>query len=81
MNRPMPDRAEIERAINILFNPDAVVEVRIPKTRAGTVSGYFNDHRAMAAAIQQADAKYQASGIITRSTKWIRRCWAELVIV
>jgi hypothetical protein len=63
MNTPLADRAEIERAISILFEPDDVVEVRIPKTRAGVVSGYFDDHSMMAEALRQADAKYRAAGV------------------
>jgi hypothetical protein len=39
------ERPEIERAITLLFQPGDVVEVRIPKTRAGVVAGYFDDFR------------------------------------
>jgi len=63
MSLPGADRAEIERGISILFDTGDVVEVRIPKTRAGTVAGYFDDHKKLATAIQQADGNYQASGI------------------
>jgi hypothetical protein len=55
--------ATIERAIALLFRPGDVVEVRIPKTRVGTVSGYFDDHVKLAAAIEEADRKYAATGI------------------
>jgi hypothetical protein len=54
---------EIRRAISLIFDPGDVVEVRIPKTRAGVVAGYFDDHAVLAKAIYGADAKYQASGI------------------
>lgn len=57
------DHAEIARAVGLLFEPGNVVEVRIPKTRAGVVSGYFDDHTTMAAAIHDADTKYRASGV------------------
>ena len=57
------DRLEIERAISVLFKPGDVVEVRIPKTRAGVVAGYFDDLVALAAAIYEADSKYRASGV------------------
>ena len=57
------DRVEIERAISLLFNPGDVVEVRIPKTRAGVVAGYFDNPTAMTAAICEADAKYRAAGV------------------
>ncbi len=57
------DRAEIERAISLLFEPGDVMEVRIPKTRAGVVAGYFDSSSAMAEAICYADAKYRAGGV------------------
>src|SRR5271155_5123138 len=57
------DRTEIGRAIIVLFEPGDVVEVRIPKTRVGVVSGYFDDHKLLAAAIHAADTKYRASGV------------------
>lgn len=60
---PRADRSEIERAIPLLFQPGDVVEVRIPKTRAGVVAGYFDNFRAMATAIAEADAKYRAGGV------------------
>ena len=60
---PSANRGEIERAISLLFEPGDVVEVRIPKTRAGVVAGYFDDHSAMAGAIWQADGQFRASGI------------------
>ncbi len=63
MNTLLADRAEIERGISLLFHSGDVVEVRIPKTRAGVVAGYFDDHSKMATAIAEADAKYHAAGI------------------
>jgi len=60
---PRADRAEIDRGISLLFDPGEVVEVRIPKTRAGVVVGYFDDHERLAAGIQVADAKYCAGGV------------------
>jgi len=57
------DRAEIDRAIALLFEPRSVVEVRIPLTGAGVVSGYFDDPVKLAAEIQRADAKYRAPGV------------------
>jgi hypothetical protein len=42
------DLHEIAAALAVLFGPDDVVELRIPKTeREGTVSGYFNDYAAL----------------------------------
>src|SRR5437660_6932581 len=63
LDGPRGDRAEIERAIYLLFEPGDVVEVRIPKTRAGVIAGYFDDLSKMADAIYQADAKYRAGGV------------------
>jgi hypothetical protein len=60
---PKADRAEIEHAISFLFNVGDVVEVRIPKTCAGVVAGYFDNLSAAAEAICQADAKYRAGGV------------------
>ena len=60
---PRANRPEIERAISLLFLPGDVVEVRIPKTRAGVVAGYFDNFPAMATAIAEADATYKAGGV------------------
>jgi hypothetical protein len=57
------DRAEIDRAIALLFEPRRAVEVRIPQTGAGVVSGYFDDHVKVATAIHGAAAKYRAPGV------------------
>ena len=57
------DCEEIQRGIALLFEPCDVVEVRIQKTRAGVVAGYFDDHGTMAAAIHGADATYRAGGV------------------
>ncbi len=38
------DRDNIQAAIKTLFGPGQVVELRVPKTKQGTISGYFNDH-------------------------------------
>jgi hypothetical protein len=51
-SKPQPLRAdaqEIARTVDLLFGPVDVVEVRVPNTgREGTVSGYFQDHAALA---------------------------------
>ena len=60
---PLADPSEIGRAISLLFPPDDVVEVRIPKTRAGVVAGYFDNHQIMATAIREADINYRAGGV------------------
>jgi hypothetical protein len=60
---PKASSTEIQRGISLLFQPGDVVEVRIPKTRAGVVAGYFDNLPAMATAIAEADAKYQAGGV------------------
>ena len=44
------DVAEICRALGfLLVEPGAVVELRVPNTRKGTVSGYFTDYAKLAA--------------------------------
>jgi hypothetical protein len=63
IDSPKAERAEIARAISLLFEPGDVVEVRIPKTRAGVVSGYFDDHTVLVTAIHDADMKYRPSGV------------------
>jgi hypothetical protein len=63
MSEQKADLAEIKRGISLLFTPGDVVEVRIPKTRFGVVSGYFDDYQALATAILAADARYQAAGV------------------
>ena len=46
---PRSDLQEIARTLAVLFQAGDVVELRVPKTeREGTVSGYFNDHAALA---------------------------------
>jgi hypothetical protein len=42
------DLAEIRRALAVLFEPDAVHELRVPCSRLGTVSGYYDDPKALA---------------------------------
>ena len=44
---PAFDIDMIQRALELLVEPGTVVELRIPGTRHGTVSGYFNDLDAM----------------------------------
>lgn len=63
ISAPVADRAEIENAISLLFTPGDVVEVRIPKTRAGVLAGYFDNASTMAEAICQADERYRAGGV------------------
>jgi hypothetical protein len=43
------DPQNISDAIKILFEPEQVVELRVPKAgKFGTISGYFNDHEKLA---------------------------------
>lgn len=44
MKSLQPDPGEIRRSIGALYQADDVIEVRIPKTHQGTISGYFDDH-------------------------------------
>jgi len=49
---PDEDAVEIRRAVDILFRPGDVVEVRVPKAgRYRTISGYFSDFGELAAAV------------------------------
>lgn len=50
----------IKAALDLLHRPGDVFEVRIPKTRAGTISGYFNDTAIAAALIAKENGKHQA---------------------
>jgi hypothetical protein len=63
MSDSRASRVEIDRGISLLFGPGNVVEVRIPKTRAGVVAGYFDNFSTMAGAICRADEKYRAGGV------------------
>jgi hypothetical protein len=64
MGTQRADLAEVKRGVSLLFTSGDVVEVRIPQTRFfGVVSGYFDDHGALAAAIVAADLRYQAPGV------------------
>lgn len=47
------DRENIEAAIKTLFEPEQVVELRVPKTKQGTISGYFNDHSKLAVELEE----------------------------
>ena len=63
MSDSRANRVEIDHGISLLFEAGNVVEVRIPKTRAGVVAGYFDNFSTMAGALCQADAKYRAGGV------------------
>ena len=48
------DRENIAEAIRILFEPGQVVELRVPKAgKLGTISGYFDDHKKLAAELER----------------------------
>lgn len=63
MNIHRADLAEIKHGISLLFAPGHVIEVRIPKSRAGVVSGYFDDYDLLTKAILHADTNYRAPGV------------------
>jgi DNA primase len=50
----------IKTVLDRMFPPGAVFEVRIPKTRVGTISGYFDDTAIAAALIAKENGKHQA---------------------
>ena len=50
----------IKACLDLIHEPGEVFEVRIPKTKAGTISGYFNDTTIAAALIARENGKHQA---------------------
>jgi hypothetical protein len=50
----------IKAALDLIHTPGDVFEVRIPKTKAGTISGYFNDTAVAAALIARENGKHQS---------------------
>jgi len=50
----------IKRILDVVHEPGEVFEVRIPKTKAGTLSGYFNDTSKAAIFIAKENGKHQA---------------------
>lgn len=52
----------IKATLDLMFPPDQgfVYEIRIPKTKYGTISGYFNDNALAAAAIARENGKHPA---------------------
>jgi hypothetical protein len=48
LTNPQADTAEILRGLDILHAPGSVVELRCPKTKKGTISGYYDDAAALA---------------------------------
>lgn len=49
----------IKNALDVIHEPGEVFEVRIPKTKAGTLSGYFNDTGKAALMIARENGKHQ----------------------
>lgn len=50
----------IKAALDLFHEAGSVFEVRIPKTKAGTISGYFNDTAIAAALISKENGKHQS---------------------
>lgn len=50
----------IKSALDIIFPQNQVYEVRIPKTKAGTIAGYFNDNARAASVIAGLNGKHQS---------------------
>ncbi len=57
---PLEDPLElIQQGINAMFDPNDVVEVRVPKAgRNRTISGYYDDHEKMAHDLASLDGRY-----------------------
>src|SRR5436853_217956 len=50
---------EVLNAIQQIFPPDSVVELRVPKTKKqGTISGYFNNAQKLTEAITELSGKH-----------------------
>ncbi len=50
MSAEHSDLPEIQRALSLILETDAVAELRVPHTGKGTASGYFNDLNKLALA-------------------------------
>lgn len=50
----------IKATLDLLHKPGDVFEVRVPKTKAGTISGYFNDTGIAAALIAKENGRHQS---------------------
>lgn len=50
----------IKKVLDLIHEPGEVFEVRIPKTKAGTISGYFNDTSKAAIAITKENGRHQS---------------------
>jgi hypothetical protein len=50
----------VKSVLDRLFPPGAVFEIRIPKTRIGTISGYFDDTAVAAALVAKENGKHSA---------------------
>lgn len=59
----------IKAALDIIHQPGDVFEVRIPKTKAGTLSGYFNDTAIAAMAIARENGKHQGIYVTVNPVK------------
>jgi len=51
--------ALIKDALDLIHEPGEVFEIRIPKTKAGTLSGYFNDTAKAATILARENGKHQ----------------------
>lgn len=50
----------VKHVLDIIHEEGEVFEIRIPKTKAGTISGYFNDHSKAATFVSRENGKHQA---------------------
>lgn len=55
-----PAALMIKATLDLLHEPGEIFEVRIPKTKAGTISGYFNDSGVAAALVARENGKHQS---------------------
>ncbi|QPM68865.1 AAA family ATPase [Atribacter laminatus] len=53
----MDNKKEIIETLKALYSSNSVIELRIPKSKYGLVSGYFNDFNLLAEAVMKFDGK------------------------
>ncbi len=63
MSNLVASRLEVKRGISAMLKPGSVAEVRILKTRVGTISGYYDDFAKLETDICEADDRYNPLGI------------------
>lgn len=71
----------IKKALDVLFNSGDVFEIRIPKTKAGTLSGYFTDTAVAATYIARENGKHSGIYVTANPVKGAVSARAENQLV